>query len=248
MSFYLSSIYSASDLENIYDFSDEFSKPGRTLLRYICILSLLSCYYVTIIVWPLEELFTLFSNWTLHITTLSILLTISCSKDQNINHLERNEIKSKIAITHLMYTIAILFNLVVVSIYWTVIHPETMPKHRKNGPPLRVTCQYMIHIIPAICCLINTIITNLVLLNGILTTILKLSTFYLLINFTATKYHGTPIYSFLSWESWETPAIVVGLLVAFSALYLGMCKVDQVYKGEIIKQRREKIKEMSKID
>ena len=140
MSFHLSSIYSAEDLENIYDFSDEYIKPYRNLIRYLLTLALMSCYYANIASWPLEEQLTLFSNWTCHITTLSIILTISCSKDVNINSLERNEIKSKIAITHLMYTIAILFNIVVVSIYWTIIHPETIEKHRRDGPPLKVAC------------------------------------------------------------------------------------------------------------
>ena len=162
----------------------------------------------------------------MHITTLGILLTISCSKDPNINNLERSEVKSKIAITHLMYTLSLLFNLVVISMYWTLIHPKTIGKHRKDGPPMKVVCQYMVHIIPAVCCLVNTVITNLVMFNGVLTTILKLSIGYLVINFSATKYHGYPLYSFLTWESWHTFAIVAGLLLAFSAIYLAMCYID----------------------
>ena len=111
------------DLELSYNFEDEYYHPWKKYIRYLLLVLLFSCYNVTLKAWPYDELVTLFSNWTLHITTLSILMTLSCVSDKNINHFERYEIRRKIAFTHLLYTFSIIFNIIVVSLYWPIIHP-----------------------------------------------------------------------------------------------------------------------------
>ena len=126
-------------------------------------------------------------------------MTMSCVSDKNINHFERYEVRRKIALTHLLYTISVLFNLVVVAIYWPVIHPDTIEKHRKDGPEIKVTCQYMVHSIPAAACFINLRITNMILLHKVIKPVITLGGLYCIINFVVTKYRGAPIYAFLHW-------------------------------------------------
>ena len=55
------------------DFSDELQKYLTNepniygTIRILLVLPLVMCYALTIYVWPLDELFTLLSNWTLHL-------------------------------------------------------------------------------------------------------------------------------------------------------------------------------------
>ena len=88
---------------------------------------------------------------------------MSCARDSQISNFDKFEVRNKIAITHLLYTMTIIFNLVVVVMYWGIIHNETIEKHIKDGPPMKVYLQYMIHIIPAFSCLVNCFITNIAL-------------------------------------------------------------------------------------
>ena len=99
-----------------------------TLVLLICLLLLIIGYVLTLVSWPFYELFTLFSNWTLHITTLSILYCYSAAQTYNLS--QKPWLMTKI---HWFYSLAIISNFVVVSIYWPVIHPKTIPKHFANG-------------------------------------------------------------------------------------------------------------------
>jgi hypothetical protein len=76
------------------------------------------------------------------------------------------------------------------------------------------------------------LITNTVLSLRLIKPILILGTFYLFINFLATKIKGAPLYSFLNWESKESILISGVMLFSFGAVYYVLCKIDEVLKYE----------------
>ena len=112
-----------------------------------------------------------FTNWTLMLTTASIYLSYSAAKDPV--HFSRSA-KSETAIKkqawhHLLYSLSILFNLVVVVVYWSMLHEKAVEKW-KDTPiygPGRVRHLYTVHTFPAISCLINSAVTNCKMSRGL---------------------------------------------------------------------------------
>lgn len=136
-----------------------------------------------------------------------------------------------------------MLNSVVVAIYWPVIHPKTIDKHRVDGPYLKVVCQYCVHSVPAIVCVINSLMTRTVLHRSIIKPIIGVASAYLFVNFCATKIQGTPMYDFLHWESMETAVIAGGILFTFTMVYFGFCLIDEKIKYKLVQRRDELVNE-----
>jgi len=58
-----------------------------------------------------------FTNWTLEITTIMILMTILCSLDTKIEQSQQ-----KLAITHILFETSLFMNIVVLIVYWGLLH------------------------------------------------------------------------------------------------------------------------------
>ena len=142
---------------------------------------------------------------------------------------------------HLFYSLAIICNFVVVAIYWPVIHPKTIPKHLASGYMPLIICQYWVHSVPAICCLINSYITNIVLVRRLIVPIVMLGISYTFVNFVTTKSRGRPTYAFLHWQNYETLFIVLYLLTGVALFYLLICFIDEFFKADLVKKRKDKI-------
>lgn len=126
-----------------------------------------------------------------------------------------------------LYSIAIICNLVVISMYWTLIHSRTIVKYKTDGGPyVRVVCQYAVHAIPAIVCLSNTIITNTLMSARLIPPIVGIGSIYMVVNFITVKMSGEPIYDFLTWEDWRSPLIATLLITGFIFVYLILSMLD----------------------
>eukprot|EP00355_Strombidium_rassoulzadegani_P008867 CAMPEP_0168623558 /NCGR_PEP_ID=MMETSP0449_2-20121227/8896_1 /TAXON_ID=1082188 /ORGANISM="Strombidium rassoulzadegani, Strain ras09" /LENGTH=158 /DNA_ID=CAMNT_0008664961 /DNA_START=172 /DNA_END=645 /DNA_ORIENTATION=- len=134
------------------------------------------------------------------------------------------------AVCHFLYTFCILANIVVVCVYWGVIHEQTIHKHRSEGPFIKVVCQYMVHVVPALCCLANSCISKVVMEPRMVSKLAIIGFVYLAFNLGITKYSGKPVYDFLTWESLDSAAIALGIIAVFSGVYLAICKVDSQLK------------------
>ena len=67
--------------------------------------------------------------------------------------------------------------------------------------------------------------------------------FYSFLNFCVTKYKGKPLYSFMHWNTAETPVLVSGMLIGFCLVYVLMCKIDESLKHQslIVKNKSKTI-------
>lgn len=130
-----------------------------------------------------------------------------------------------------------------VTVYWTIIHDKTIPKHRADGPWTKVLCQYMVHTVPAIACLLNSAITNCVLSRRMLSSIMYIGSAYITINFLVVKFwrNGVPLYDFMHWRSMETTLVAAIILVGFSVVYLVFCLIDEQIKPALVKLRNKKL-------
>ena len=112
-------------------------------------------YFTSYLYWDWHYFLVPFTNWTLIITTASIAHSICAS-----NH--RHSLKLNfLANNHILYTMAITMNFVVMSVYWSFLHKEQVKIHY-NDPGVghgRVVHLCLVHSIPGICCTINSYLT-----------------------------------------------------------------------------------------
>ena len=72
---------------------------------------------MAIILFPLESLYVMFTNWALEITFLGVILVTCYGQKRDINSR-----KGILALIHIVIEFAFAFNIVVVIIYWTFLH------------------------------------------------------------------------------------------------------------------------------
>ena len=91
------------------------------MIRYLLLAVLLGQLTVGAVVMPLVNLVYYFTNWTLFITIFSVFYSIRA-----VNNKELLKSMNFIATHHILYSFAICFNLVTVSVYWSLIHQGNM--------------------------------------------------------------------------------------------------------------------------
>ena len=199
-------------------------------MRLVCLFLLFIGYVLTLVTWPFYEQYTYFTNWTMHFTTVSIVLMYNAVNTVNF----KNNLR-QISTNHIFYSFAIPLNLIVVSLYWNLIHHKTIGKHREDGPWYKVVCQYWVHIVPAVCCLINTAISNIVLSRKPVKMYLGAGFAYCMLNYVTTRIIGEPLYSFMPWVTFMSTFKIVLLLLFFCAIaYLTLCKIDESLKSHLV--------------
>ena len=74
---------------------------------------------------PWIGLFTFMSNWPVFTLTGHIILALQLSRhpDAAIEH------HHKLALYHFFFTITFLLNLVIIPIYWTILHADALRKY-----------------------------------------------------------------------------------------------------------------------
>jgi len=138
-----------------------------------------------------------------------------------------------LTVNHTLYTLSILVNMTVMVFYWSIIHWATIENHRREGPWTKVLCQYWIHLAPAFCCLVNTLMTNMVMAKSHTKHIVVFGTLYYSFNIYMTLTNNEPIYSFLPWNIdflgslMNATAILTGAITVF----LGFCVFDSSLKS-----------------
>lgn len=83
--------------------------------------------------------------------------------------------------------------------------------------------------------------TNTLLRKELMKPLWCLYMLYNLINFLVTKYTGEPIYPFMHWESIETPLILLAMMLAFTVIFICMCKIDAWFKKKLAHEIKQSI-------
>ena len=200
----------------------------RQLIRYILLYLQVGLILYTVFIFGPVRLTKYFTNYTLLIQTFSIWLSIKAANDHNFS----KDLAAQ-AMHHFVYTISLIFNFAVVSIYWTLVHEESMKEFK--GQPTKIVQQYIVHIQPAICCLINSYMTDCVMSRHLLKPSCIIYFLYMGLNFVQTRMTGVPVYAFMPWTTYETPLLMTVLLVAFSIVFIAFCIIDETLKLKKVK-------------
>ena len=128
------------------------------------------------------------------LSLLSLELTYFCAKD-----LEVQSSSLIMATLNISFELAIVFQLIVVSVYWTIVHETVLIEVKGNTHALIQT--YCSHSIPFLATMINFFITDIVFKLSHVKYLCPVGLFYLLTNYLTTLYRGHPVYFFLPWDS-----------------------------------------------
>lgn len=105
-----------------------------------------------------------------------------------------------LAAHHILYTLSIFMNVVTVIVYWTLLHGSCLIKYASPDASMDLTVKcYLNHIVPAIVCAANSLLTNCKLSTKFIPVLVFVFIFYGGINCYTTKSRGKPVYNFLTW-------------------------------------------------
>ena len=143
-----------------------------------------------------------------------------------------DNIKNRIellATHHLFYSLSVMMNFVTVTVYWNLLHERSSQKKVWDQGGF-FTRLFNGHVMPGLCCLTNTLITNSVLSPMLVYHVSGFVLCYTIINFCQTRIMGKPVYHIFPWNDIKTPLLFVTFNLVFSFAYLGLVKIDQLLK------------------
>jgi hypothetical protein len=164
---------------------------------------------------------TYFTNWTLQMTTIFVLGSLLCSS--------RRESKPLLAVTQIAFEASMFMNLIVLVVYWSLIHAEEITKFSGWAK----FHMYTVHIVPTVAFLINWACTDVVLHAGHGFGLNSIGLLYAIVNCIQTKRTGTPLYSFLTWEDYTSPLFCLGLMIAFKYMWLASVSLTIAIKPRL---------------
>ena len=88
----------------------------------------------------------------------------------------------------------------------------------------------MVHSVPAMSCVANTLVTNTLMSTRLLPPIVFVGVLYTIVNLVTVKITGTPVYHFLTWQDWKSPVLATIIILGFVLLYLALSMFDQCLK------------------
>ena len=159
-----------------------------------------------------------FSNWALIATMISLTLSYICHR------LGDNSPLSLLAIHHLMFEMTALFNMITVTVYWGLLHKETMTSPEYRDFPERIIHNYFVHAVPGIFLFVNWIMSDVIIKARHFVLFMPIIIFYAYVNYLESMEKNQVLYSFLDWPNdfWgaikNLLLITAGLLLIFISL------------------------------
>ena len=169
-----------------------------------------------------------FTNWAILSTyTTSFLgLIISRNLDNNLENAPNLH-----ALHHLMYTLMLFMTPIVVIMYWGVVHEKYMEEIKaENSDPSVISEQinhsYVSHSVPGICAFLLLLISDTVLIQRHCWFLVLFCSIYSFQNYLTVKQKGKPLYWFMTWQDWRSPALCTAITAFFVALFWASAVVD----------------------
>jgi len=128
-----------------------------------------------------------------------------------------------LAAVHICFEFVFIFNLVVVSIYWTIVHPIEILKY--DGAA-QIFYMYYSHIAPALVTLACYLLLDVRYKANHGNFFVLFAMAYGVINFAVTKYTGNPVYHFLDWKDYKSFVLYLFLAACFYGSYMGLVRLS----------------------
>ena len=174
---------------------------------------------------PWKAYFTFFTNWGVVTTLITALFLTYCGSHGD----SITQQKGKLACMHIIFEVAFAFNLIIVTVYWTVLHVHVIDDFEGASR----LAMYLTHIFPAISLYFSWLSSeNLYLSASHHILFLPIAIAYSIFNYYVTKLIGKPIYYFITWEDHTTLLIIAALYLAFILVWIMVAKLTQIAKKD----------------
>ena len=160
--------------------------------------------------YPAHEFHQYLTNWGL----VAVFSSLCISAYMPYSKTYRKKPKL-MALNHALMSLAIIMQLVITVVYWTMLHKEVIKKNSHNMTA--VVYQYAAHSLPAIACTYNLSVTDFLFYRGYTTFVLSIGVLFLGINFVSYLVTGHVTYWFLNWSD-----PMLSIIASTSLLTLGV--------------------------
>lgn len=182
-------------------------------IRIFCILLMSLSVAFIISRWGPFRLIVFMTNWALCLTIFWVLVSLYISRVPTAS-------MHMLAINHLLFSVVLPMNFLVLSVYWTVLHKKVMEEYGHDPGVKRHS--YFVHITPSVCAVVNFLLTDVVIKPSHAKLLLPIAVVYSYINYKSTLSRGKPVYWFLDWEDHWTIIYLVLLTIMTTLAFLGM--------------------------
>ena len=196
----------------------------------------LCCYVTYGLYMDWDGFFIPFTNWTLMLTTFSLWTSI-CASDDAVNFGKDSLLTSDKAVYmqakhHLLYTMTITCNMIVMTFYWFIFREEQQGIHGSHqeygwGRSLHLE---LVHSVPGAAMFINSICTNCILKKDNWKFITYMTIIYGVFCWIYYLTTGVQQYSFLDFQSGEAFKNLFWINLASVVIYIVFCMLDERIK------------------
>ena len=116
-----------------------------------------------------------FTNWTLVVTVLYLVLAIASTNTRSL---------SLLALHHIWFEISFMMNIIVVIVFWSTLYKDAISEC--EGDELRIWNVYFAHIIPGASVFINFIFTDVTMTPTHYKMVASISILYGYVNYLET--------------------------------------------------------------
>ena len=144
-----------------------------------------------------HRLVQFFTNWTLIVTVVSLTLSY-------ILHQMGASSKtwlSVLALHHLLFEMTALFNCITTTVYWGMLHEETMVSPEYRDFPDRQVHNYFVHAVPGIFLFINWLISDVIIKTRHFLLFAPVILVYTYMNYLESMEKNVVLYSFMDWPN-----------------------------------------------
>ena len=173
---------------------------------------------MSLILFPFYALFVFFTNWCVMGSFFCILVTIYFSSWRGV---EKH--KKSLAALHLLLELSLMLNLVTVIMYWSVIHFKVID----NFSGWAYVHMFIVHIFPAFAYFMNAKVTRYSLCPDHWKLFVPIGLVYNVVNYFEVQRSGKPLYWFMTWKDWTSPAICIAIQVVTAFIWVGLSKLWQ---------------------
>ena len=215
---WLSYLYTVDDLTHkLQSFKNENS--SQNLLRLVLLLINLGNVVFIVYIYNLHRLTMFFTNWTLVTTAIYLGVAIAASRYKTLKLL---------AWHHLLFEVSFIMNIVVVTVYWSMLHKESLADCQND--PYKIVNVYWAHIMPGFSIAANFAMTDVVIRGSHYKGLVVIAALYGYVNYKETKARNKPLYHFLHWNDYTTVLIYSGLVAGFAFLFTALSSVTVTLK------------------
>lgn len=197
-------------------------------IRILCLLIMSLSIAFIVNKWGPYRLVVFMTNWALCLTFGFVLTSLYISRVPTAS-------MHMYAINHILFSVALPMNLLVVSVYWTILHEKTVEEFADD--PAAIRHAYFVHITPAVSSIVNFMLTDVVMKASHAKVLLPVSVIYSYINYRTTLSRGKPLYWFLDWEDHWTLIYLLILYIFTHLSFVGLASLTYYIKrGNLAKK------------